>query len=228
MVSGAGRRLTCRSAAAWLARCVTVRGSRRYAAARAAAMICRSPAPSNVPVSGGELFVDGGPVLRGQAGGFPDQEGGAPFVELPGFQRGESVGHFGDQGLGQAQEPAAFGGGFAPGEGDLRADPGPELGRGHPGVGLFAALEQVQRDGEAGLRRGRGRFQVLELPELADQSGTVTGRPDSGQRPGHLRDRHAHWLKCVGLLLAFHDQTLLLSSDIKMESQGGRTGNTPK
>ena len=148
MVSGAGRRLTCRSVAAWLARCVTVRGSRRYAAVRAAAMMRRSPAPSNVPASGGELLVDGGAFLGGEARGFADEEGGAPFVELPGLQRGEGVRHLGDQGLRQAEQPAALGGGFAPGEGDLRADPGPELGRGHPGVGLFAALEQVKGDGQ--------------------------------------------------------------------------------
>ena len=51
MVSGAGRRLTCRSVAACAARSVTERGSRRYAAARAAATRDRSPAPANVPAS---------------------------------------------------------------------------------------------------------------------------------------------------------------------------------
>ena len=158
-MSGAGRRLTCRSVAAWLARCVTVRGSRRYAAARAAAMMRPVPGAVEGPGVGREFLVDGGPVLRGQAGGFPDEEGGAPFVELPGLQRRESVRHLRNQGLRQAQEPAALGRGFAPGEGDLRADPGPEFGRGHPGVGLFAALEQVKGDGQTclGLRRGRGR-----------------------------------------------------------------------
>ena len=94
---------------------------------------------------GGEVLVDGGPVGGGQAGGFAHEQGGAPFVELPGFQRGEGVRHFGDEGFGQAQEPAALGGGFAPGEGDLRADPGPELLGGHSGVGLLAALGQHQR-----------------------------------------------------------------------------------
>lgn len=39
MVSGAGRRLTLRSVTAWLARRVTECGSRRYAAARAAAVM---------------------------------------------------------------------------------------------------------------------------------------------------------------------------------------------
>ncbi len=68
-----------------------------------------APVPGAVerPGVGGEFGVDGGPVLRGQARRFLHQQGGAPFVELPGLQRGEGVGHFGDEGLGQAQEPAA-------------------------------------------------------------------------------------------------------------------------
>ena len=37
---------------------------------------------------GGEVFIDGGPVRGAQAGGLADQQGGAPFVELPGLQRG--------------------------------------------------------------------------------------------------------------------------------------------
>ena len=139
---------------------------------------------------GGEFVVDGGPVFRGQGRGFPDDEGGVPFVELPGLQRGQRAGHFGDQGLGQAEEPAALGGGFAPGERDLRGNPGAEFGRGHPGGGLLAALEQIEGDREPGLRRGRGGFQILEFAELVDQPGTVAGGPDSRQRPGHLRDRH--------------------------------------
>ena len=122
-----------------------------------------APVPGAVerPGVGGELGVHSGAVLRGQARGLTDQEGGAPFVELPGLQRGEGVGHFGDQGLGQAEEPAALGGGFAPGEGDLRADPGAELGRGHPGVGLFAALQQVERDGQTCLTGSQGGLSRL-------------------------------------------------------------------
>ena len=80
--------------------------------------------------------------------------------------------HFGHEGFREAQEPAALGGGFAPGQGDLRTDPGPELLGGHPGVGLFAALEQVEGDGQAGLTGGRGGFLVLQRPDLSiDASG---------------------------------------------------------
>ena len=96
---------------------------------------------------GGEFLVDGGPVRRGQARGLAHEQGGAPFVELAGLQRGEGVRHFGHEGFGQAQQPAALGGGFAPGEGDLCRDAGSELVGGHPGVGLFAALAQIEGDG---------------------------------------------------------------------------------
>ena len=144
---------------------------------------------------GGEFGVDGGPVLRGQARGFPDQEGGVPFVELPGLQRSEGVGHFGDQGFGQAEEPAALGRGFAPGQGDLRADPGPELGRRHPGVGLFTALQQIERDGQTCLTGSQGGLSVFQVPDLSNQSAHCPGSAGhAAQRPGHLRDRHARWL----------------------------------
>ncbi|KIC64448.1 hypothetical protein RM50_17900 [Pseudarthrobacter phenanthrenivorans] len=51
MVSGAGRRLTVRSVTARAARFATEAGSRRYAAARTAAMMALSPKPSSAPVS---------------------------------------------------------------------------------------------------------------------------------------------------------------------------------
>ena len=35
---------------------------------------------------GGEFGVDGGPFRRGQARGFPHEEGRAPLVDLPGLQ----------------------------------------------------------------------------------------------------------------------------------------------
>ena len=138
-----------------------------------------APVPGAVerPGVGGELLVDGGPFLGGEAGGFADEEGGAPFVELPGLQRCEGVRHLGNQGLRQPQEPAALGGGFAPGEGDLRADPGPELGRRHPGVGLFAALGQIEGDGVSGLAGGQGGLEILQLARfLEERGGAVRGR----------------------------------------------------
>ena len=108
-------------------------------------------------------------------------------------------------------------GGFAPGEGDLRADPGPELGRGHPGVGLFAALEQIKGDRQPGLQRGRGGLQIFQFPELANQPGTVPGGPDSRQRPGHLRDHHLASCRqsLAGPLIAVHENKLSGTSDIK-------------
>ena len=110
------------------------------------------------------MFVDGGPVRGGQAGGFADQQGGAPFVELSGFEGGEGVRHLGHERFREAQEPAALGGGFAPGQGDLRTDPGPELLGGDPGGGLGAALEQVERHGEPGLFGGTRRISRPPAP----------------------------------------------------------------
>ena len=124
---------------------------------------------------GGEVFIDGGPVRGAQAGGLADQQGGAPFVELPALQRGQSVGHFGHERSRQAQEPAAFGGGFAPGQGDLRAGPGAELLGGDPGGGLLAALEQVEGHGETCLLGGQGGFQVFQFPDLVDNPGSFRG-----------------------------------------------------
>ena len=175
MVSGAGRRLTCRSVAACAARSVTERGSRRYAAVRAAATRRRSPAPVRVPVSAARSSSTAARSGGGQAGGFAHQQGGAPFVELPGFEGGEGVGQFGDEGFGQSQEPASFGGGFAPGEGDLRADPGPGLLGRDPGGGLVAALERIEGDGVPCLAGGQGGLQVLQIPDRACQVVCVSG-----------------------------------------------------
>ena len=113
---------------------------------------------------GGEVRVDGGPVRGGQARGFAHEQGGAPFVQLPGLQRGEGVRHFGHEGFGQAQEPAALGGGFVPGEGDLRADPGAELLRGDPGGGLGAALGRHRRRRRCRACRAAWRISGLRVP----------------------------------------------------------------
>ena len=224
-MSGAGRRLTCRSVAAWLARWVT--DARIPAVGGGAGRGNDLPVPGAVerPGVGGEFGVDGGPVLRGQARRFLHEQGGAPFVELPGLQGGEGVGHFGDEGFGQAQEPAALGGGFPPGQGDLRADPGAQLRRGHPGVGLVAALEQVEGDGQTRLAGGQGRLSVFQGPDFSNQTRTVLrcvpGRPDSSQRPGHVHDHYLFWLSLVGPLIAVHENTLSGTCD-KFRRRGMR------
>ena len=131
--------------------------------------------PGECPGVGGEVRVHGGPVRGGQARGLAHQQGGAPFVQLPGLECGEGVRHFGHEGFGQAQEPAAFGRGFAPGEGDLRAGPGPEPLRGDSRGSLLAALEQIKSHGEPGLFGGQGGFPVLQFPDPVDDPGTVHG-----------------------------------------------------
>ncbi|CAH0281691.1 hypothetical protein SRABI26_03963 [Arthrobacter sp. Bi26] len=167
----------------------------------------------------GEVRVDGGPVRGGQAGGFAHEQGGAPFVELSGLQRGEGVRHFGDQGFGQAQEPAAPGRGFAPGEGDLRADPGAEfLGR-DPGGGLLVALEQVEGGGVPGLPGCHGGLQVLQVPDFVDQCGGAVRSREEGQDPGQCSDRHSI-CRCrvcrnhFGPLIAVHESSVPAGYDI--------------
>ncbi len=180
-----------------------------------------APVPGAVEGSGvgGEFVVDGGPVRRGEAGGFLHEQGGAPFVELPGLQRREGVGHFGDEGFGQAQEPSALGRGFAPGQGDLRADPGSRARpAGIPGVGLFAALDQVEGDGQAGLTGSQGRLLVLQGPDLSNQARTVQIRHDPAQWHGCIfGDRHTNrrFQNHVGPLLAVHGIRLPGTCDIK-------------
>ena len=98
-------------------------------------MIFRSPAPSNVPVSGASSSSTAARSAADRQAVSLHEQGGAPFVELPGLQRRQGAGHLRHQGLRQAQEPAALGGGFAPGQGDLRPDPGPEL----PAAGIPAS-----------------------------------------------------------------------------------------
>ncbi len=150
-----------------------------------------APVPGAVEGSGvgGEFGVDGGPFLGGQAGRFPDQEGGAPFVELPGLQRSESVRHFGDQGFRQAEEPAAAGGGFAPGEGDLRADPGAELAP-------RASRRRPVRGAAAGRRRRRagpdGRpGRTLGLPVARFRVEAARRGLSGAGRPARIRARFA-------------------------------------
>ncbi len=199
---------------------------------------------------GGEFRVDGGPVRSGQAGGFAHQEGGAPFVELPGLQCGEGVRHLGHEGLGQAQEPASFGRGFAPGEGDLRADPGAEfLGRDPCGT-LLAPLEEIEGNGEPGLLGGHSGFPVFQFPDPVNDPGGVRGRREGGLLTGGGGEGRAA-VVCArsggrtapgaaeaslavscrnhfGPLIAVHESSLVGGSDIKRDSQGrpGCRGDT--
>ena len=188
---------------------------------RVAPVGCRPGGGDDGPVPGavegpgvsGQLLVHRGTVGGGQAGRLADQKRRAPFVELPFFQRGQGAGHFGDQGLGQAQEPAALGRGFPPCQGDLRAHAGPELLGRHPGVGLFAALQQVKGDGQTCLTGSQGRLSVFEGPDFCNQPCAPARRPCSRLRPGHLRGRHACRLKCVGPKIAVHGIRLSVTCD---------------
>ena len=137
MQSGAGRRLTLRSEAAWLARWVTERGSRRVAAAFTAAMTPRVPTPVKVPVSAANSSSTAVRSSTAQASCFLHEIHGTLFIQLPGVQRAQGVRHLDDQGFRHAEQPAAAVRGLAPGQRDL-------LGRAQ--VTVFAAvLAQVLR-----------------------------------------------------------------------------------
>lgn len=110
-----------------------------------------------------ELFIDGAPVLGGQARRFLDQERGAPFVELSVLKGGQGAGHFGDQSLGQAQQTASAGRGFAPGQRDLRGALA-QFVRGNTGLGLGTALSGIKGHSDASLKGRRDGLKVLELP----------------------------------------------------------------
>jgi hypothetical protein len=89
------------------------------------------------------------------------------------------VRHFGDQGLGQSEEAAAFGGGFAPGQGDLRAGAGAEPFRRYPGVGLCRRWERSKatairawRAAAADFRSSSSRISSI-IPAQPVASGTA-------------------------------------------------------
>ncbi|VDC29990.1 hypothetical protein PSET11_02334 [Arthrobacter ulcerisalmonis] len=131
---------------------------------------------------GGEFSVHGGPVFGAEAGCFPDEECGAPFVEVPGVEGGEGVGHFGDEGSGEAKEPAAAAGGFTPGQCYLGTDAVASLGGGHPGRGLGCAFEGVERDGQPGLEASGRGLQIFEAAELINQPSSIRSGPNPCHR----------------------------------------------
>ena len=89
-------------------------------------------------------------------------------------------------------------------------------------------LGQVEGDGQPGLPGSQDRFPVLQGPDFSNQTCTVQlrhvpGRPDGGQRPGHVTDRHLLWLSLVGPLIAVHGTTLSGTSDIWRPTNSGAT-----
>jgi hypothetical protein len=141
------------------------------------------------PGVGREFLVDGAAVRGGQARRFLHQQRRAPLVQLTGVKGREGVRHFGGKGLRQAQEPSTAGRGLPPGQADLRRDPGAQFRRRQAGVGLRAALLQIEGHSHARLQRSRGGLQVLQSSQLVDQPSAVGARADGGQGADHVRDR---------------------------------------
>ena len=146
--------------------------------------------PGERPGVGGEFLVDGGPVRGGQAGGFAHEQGGAPFVELPGFQGGEGVRHFGDRG------PWPGPGAGRPWRG-IRAGPGrsarrPRRRASRPALRrrLVRGVGAVEGHGVPGLPGRDGGLQVLQVPDLVDQCGGAVRGREEGQDPGQVSERH--------------------------------------
>ena len=160
--------VTRRSFRALRLRSTQLSGSRRWAIVAAAG--------GGLPVAhggqgAGEFGVDLLAVFDGEAGGFPDDQGGAVFADLPGAQRVVGVRHFPDQGLRGADVPVAAGGGVVPGEGDLGVDAA--VGSGVPllSLGESGGLRGDEGQGERGLGGGAGGFDAFEFGDLVDQFG---------------------------------------------------------
>ncbi|MDQ0693524.1 hypothetical protein QF047_004484 [Arthrobacter sp. W4I7] len=130
----------------------------------------------------GDFFVHRGPVFGGQAGGFLHDQDGPPLAQLPALKCRERVGHLGDQGFPQSQQPAAACRGLSPGQGDLRAYPGTKLIGGHARGGLFPPHLKVIGNGNPGLFRGDRGLHVLEFPHLINLSGAVLSDRNSSQQ----------------------------------------------
>jgi hypothetical protein len=156
---------------------------------RTAAVMARSPQPVEGAGVRSDFLVHGRPVFGGQAGGFLHDQGGPPLAQLPALKRCKRVGHFGDQGLRQAQEPAAAGRGLAAGQGDFGSHPGTKLIGGHTGGGLLPPHLTVVGHGNPGLFRGCRGLHVLEFPHLVNLSRAVLSDWNSSQQCKDISNR---------------------------------------
>jgi len=119
----------------------------------------------------GEFGVDLPAVFDAQAGGFPDDQGGPVFADLPGAQGLVGVRHFPEQRFGGADVPTAAGWGVVPGEGDLGVDAAVRAGVSLLPLGQSGSLRVDEGQGERGLGRGAGGFDPFECGDLVDQFG---------------------------------------------------------
>ncbi|GAA3404298.1 hypothetical protein GCM10011577_22740 [Pseudarthrobacter polychromogenes] len=91
------------------------------------------------------------------------------------------MGHIGDEGFGQAQEPAAAGRGLPPRQRHLRGNTGAALLGRDTSRGLLPPLGEIKSHSDPGLLRSRQRLQILKLPQLINHPRTSRSRTDGSQ-----------------------------------------------
>ena len=141
----------------------------------------------------GQLGIDGGALRPAQPGRLPRHQHGAPLGDPAGLQRGVGAGQLGDQDRGPADRAGRGVRRAAPGQPDLGRDPAPRPFQRHPLGELLGLLGRRERRRLPGLRRRRGRLQLLQRPDpghphriidvlaqpaqRSDQPVQETGRP---------------------------------------------------
>ena len=151
----------------------------------------------------GEFGVHHAAVFHGEARGFPDHQGRAPFADLTVLQSLEGVRHFLDHRSGEPDVPVPADRGVFPCQRDLRGDAAPDLVGIPFGRGRCLQLGGGEAVGHSRLpRRARG-FQSFQLSDFIDvrRIGTVhiaVGKPvdECGDvRRGQPRTRSLHRIR---------------------------------
>ena len=130
---------------------------------------------------GGEGGVDPGAVLGAEVGGFPGDEGGPPFAAVAVFHRLQDLGHFVDEGVGEADVAVAFVRAVPAGQGDLGADGAAGVGGAHAVLDEAGAVAGGEGVGEPGLPGADRGGELVQGGDLVDQVGVGAGGVECGQ-----------------------------------------------
>ena len=120
-----------------------------------------------------DLLIHAGTVGLGQTCGLGDQDLGPALREHARLECGQRVGHFADQSLRQPDQPRSSVRRHSPGERDLRRDARVDLGSLGSPRPLLIALRRDEVSRDPGLRRLRGRLEVLQSAEQVDALGVT-------------------------------------------------------